>query len=192
MSVKVPPISTPTRIPVIRIAHSAASRGDAGFVPIPEDCRGLPPLAPGAQPRAAIAGSPPRRRRAAHSATPRRSRGRRRRRDQLVLDVAQDHRRIAFQRIAPAAGTGDLMAEHVAAPDRHRQFRRAAARFSRVGVQVVHRRLARAAAIEPVRPEVAPVGAHLQYAFLGQKTVVAAERRTAAIFPGPIASGMNS
>src|SRR6516225_5598829 len=33
-------------------------------------------------------------------------------RDELVPDIAQYHRRIALERVTPAAGTGDLVSEH--------------------------------------------------------------------------------
>ena len=39
--------------------------------------------------------------------------------DEFVADVAQDGRRVAFQRIAPAAGAGHFVAEHVAALHGH-------------------------------------------------------------------------
>jgi hypothetical protein len=35
--------------------------------------------------------------------------------DKLVSDIAKHHRRVALQRVAPAAGAGDLMAKDVAA-----------------------------------------------------------------------------
>ena len=84
--------------------------------------------------------------------------------DQLVAQVAQHGLRIALQRIAPAAGAGELVAEDIAMLDGLGELARQGA-FVRPRIHRVARGLAGAPAIEPVGAEGVAVGAHLEQPF---------------------------
>ena len=103
--------------------------------------------------------------------------------DQLVAQVAQHGVRVALQRVAPAAGTGELVAEDVALHDGLGELARERA-LAGPGVHQVARGLAGAAAIEPVGPEGVAVGAHLEQPLGLEKAIVAAERGAAPVAPG--------
>src|SRR5438552_11850033 len=102
---------------------------------------------------------------------------------ELVLHVTRDPGGIALERIAPAARSRRAVTEHVTAFHRHREL---AGKRPVLGVGVHHvlGRLAGAAAIEPVRPEVVTVRANLQHGLSLEHLVVAPDRRAAAILAG--------
>src|SRR6266436_3771961 len=78
--------------------------------------------------------------------------------------------------VVPSSAASDLVAKQIALVHIHRQLRGQRRRVA-IRVQVIHRWPAGAAAIKAERAEGAAVGAHLQYRFLGQQLVFAAERR---------------
>ncbi len=180
MSVKVPPMSTPTRS-VMDIGYSAASVSMDGLVPL--DLGHLAPAARGAHLRAELS-----RRREIdapgfgvhdHAVIRLRARGG----EDFVAHVAQHGGRIAFERVAPAAAAGQHMAEHVALVDRHRELRGDEPVVG-VRIEIVLGRAPGAAAIKAERPVIAAVRAHLQHRFVLEETIVAPERNAAAEFAG--------
>src|SRR5437870_5836499 len=102
---------------------------------------------------------------------------------ELVLHVTRDPGGIALERIAPAARSRRAVTEHVTAFHRHREL---AGKLPVLGVGVHHvlGRLAGAAAIEPVRPEVVTVRANLQHGLSLEHLVVAPDRGAAAVLAG--------
>src|SRR6267142_6154362 len=82
--------------------------------------------------------------------------------DQLVGHVALHPKRIALERIAPAAGPRLVVDEDVAATHwRHRDLGRELA-LATTGDQAVARRLARRTTVQAVRTKRMTVGAHLE------------------------------
>ena len=181
MSVKVPPMSTPTRKrsliprpapwPAAAWADRATaswhhpSRAPADLLAAPGGGGGIDRPARDVDDHAVIVG---------------RLGGR----QKLVAHVLQHRCRIALQGIAPAAGTGQHMAEDVALLHRHGELAGQRAVLT-LRIEVVLRRCPRVAAIEAERPMVAPVGADLQRALLLEEAVIAPERHAAAILAGP-------
>src|SRR5262249_8362643 len=98
---------------------------------------------------------------------------------ELVAHIAQHTRGLALERIAPAAGPRHLVAEDVAALDRHRELRLQQP-FSPPRVEEVLGRPARPAAVEPERTERAPVGADLEHALRLQEPVITTQTHAAA------------
>ena len=111
--------------------------------------RAVQPRAPRssrAQPRASLPHRRPARRVDHHAVVGARGRGRLT--NSLRTSRSTRHR-VALQRVAPAAGARDLVAEHVAAPDRHGELGGQDAVLA-VRVEQVQRRPARPAAIQAV------------------------------------------
>src|SRR3954447_23713723 len=75
------------------------------------------------------------------------------------------------------------MAEYIAVLDVHGELGGEEPVLA-VGIEIILRWLPRAAAIEAEWAMVAPVGAHLQHAFVLEETVIAPEWHAAAIFSG--------
>src|SRR5262245_6157370 len=98
---------------------------------------------------------------------------------ELVAHVAQHTPGLALEGIAPAARPRHLVAEDVAALDRHRQLRLKQPVLGR-RVEKILRRPARPAAVEPEWTERAPVGANLEHAFRLYEPVIATQTHPTA------------
>src|SRR5262249_35826951 len=106
------------------------------------------------------------------------------RRQEFVAHVAQHAMRIALNRIAPTAAARKHVAEHIALADRHLELRWKEP-ASGISIDIVFGRLAGAAAIEPERPVVTPVGTDLEHPLVLEESIVTPERNAAAILSGP-------
>src|SRR5262245_55677301 len=91
---------------------------------------------------------------------------------ELVAYVSEDRRGIALERVAPATGAGQHMAEHVALLDRHGELAGQDAIFLR-RIEIVLGGSTGTAAVEAEGPMIAPVGADLQHPFRLVEAVVA-------------------
>src|SRR5262249_46092665 len=105
-------------------------------------------------------------------------------RKQFIAHVAQPGVRIAFKRIAPAAAARKHVAEHVALADRHRELRWKEAVIG-FWIEIIFGWLTGAAAIEPERPVVTPVGADLEQPLVLEESIVAPKWNAATKLSGP-------